>query len=83
MRAGRPPGAGGATQLRLDRQPYKARCRRRFSLEPPATREDEFYGDRGGTVKDPFGNQWHLATHIEDVPPDDTERRAAAMARAG
>ena len=41
--------------------------------------EDHFYGDRAGTVVDPFGHVWTLATHIEDVPPDEIVRRAAKM----
>jgi PhnB protein len=40
---------------------------------------DQFYGDRSGAVKDPFGHKWHIATHVEDVPPDEIERRAAKM----
>jgi PhnB protein len=40
---------------------------------------DQFYGDRCGNIKDPFGHKWSIATHIEDVPPDEIERRAAAM----
>jgi PhnB protein len=40
--------------------------------------EDRFYGDRTGSFEDPFGHQWHLATHVEDVPPDEMEERAAA-----
>jgi PhnB protein len=42
--------------------------------------EDKFYGDRTGTVEDPFGHQWHLATHKEDVSPEEMERRMAALA---
>lgn len=37
---------------------------------------DQFYGDRSGTVKDPFGHVWHISTHVEDVPPEELERRA-------
>jgi PhnB protein len=37
--------------------------------------EDMFYGDRSGGVKDPTGNQWWIATHIEDVPPEEMARR--------
>ena len=45
---------------------------------------DQFYGDRSGGVKDPCGNLWWIATHIEDVPPDELKRRAqAAMEKAG
>lgn len=39
---------------------------------------DQFYGDRSGMIKDPFGHEWNVATHVEDVPPDELERRAAA-----
>jgi PhnB protein len=42
---------------------------------------DEFYGDRSGQFEDPFGHRWSVATHVEDVPPDEMEKRAAeAMA---
>ena len=42
---------------------------------------DQFYGDRSGTVVDPFGHQWTIATHVEDVPPEEMQRRAEAMAK--
>ena len=38
---------------------------------------DQFYGDRTGGVDDPFGYQWYIATHVEDVPPDELAKRAA------
>jgi PhnB protein len=42
---------------------------------------DQFWGDRFGSVTDPFGHSWGIATHVEDVPPDEMEKRAAdAMA---
>jgi PhnB protein len=40
--------------------------------------ENKFYGDRGASLEDPFGHQWHFATHVEDVPPDEMEKRAKA-----
>jgi len=40
---------------------------------------DQFYGDRSGGLTDPFGHVWFVATHKEDVPPDELERRAAAQ----
>ena len=43
------------------------------SLREPV---DEFYGDRSAGVKDPAGNLWWLATHVEDVPEDEMARRA-------
>ncbi|EQB63038.1 MAG: hypothetical protein RBG1_1C00001G0617 [candidate division Zixibacteria bacterium RBG-1] len=36
---------------------------------------DQFYGDRHGGVKDPCGNHWWVATHIEDVPPEELQKR--------
>ncbi len=40
---------------------------------------DQFYGDRTAGVKDPSGNQWMIATHKEDVPPEELRRRAEAL----
>jgi PhnB protein len=40
--------------------------------------EDQFYGDRSGSFEDPFGHKWHISTHVEDVPPDEMAKRAAA-----
>ena len=41
--------------------------------------ENQFYGDRSGQFEDPFGHRWSIATHVEDVPPDEMEKRAAEM----
>jgi PhnB protein len=41
--------------------------------------EDQFYGDRSGTLSDPFGYQWTLATHIEEVSAEEAQRRMIAM----
>ena len=43
--------------------------------------QNQFYGDRTGTVQDPFGHVWHFATHVEDVPLKELKRRAAEMAQ--
>jgi PhnB protein len=45
--------------------------------------EDKFYGDRMGTIEDPFGHHWHVSTHQEDVPPDEMARRAATLTKPG
>jgi PhnB protein len=45
--------------------------------------EDRFYGDRAGQLEDPFGHHWSLATHVEDVPPEEMSRRAAEMMETG
>lgn len=39
--------------------------------------KDQFYGDRSGAVTDPFGHVWFIATHTEDVPPEEMQKRAA------
>jgi PhnB protein len=45
---------------------------------------DQFWGDRFGTITDPFGHVWNVATHVEDVPPEEiAERAKAAMAAMG
>jgi PhnB protein len=43
--------------------------------------QDQFYGDRSGTLTDPFGHQWTVATHKEDVTPDELRRRFDAMVK--
>src|SRR6266540_5082205 len=48
------------------------------SLREP---QDQFYGDRSAGVRDHFGNQWWLATHVEDVSMEEMQRRQAAMAQ--
>ena len=40
--------------------------------------ENQFWGDRMGTVTDPFGHKWSIATHVEDVPPEQYEERMKA-----
>ena len=44
--------------------------------------EDKFWGDRFGTIKDPFGHVWSIGTHIEDVTPEEMAERAKAAAAA-
>lgn len=48
-------------------------------LERPIA--DQFYGDRNGTIQDPYGHVWTIATHKEDVSQEEMERRAAALAK--
>jgi PhnB protein len=43
--------------------------------------QDQFYGDRSGTLRDPFGHIWTLATHIEDVAPDELDRRMKELSK--
>jgi len=41
--------------------------------------QDQFYGDRSGSLVDPFGHHWHIMTHKEDVSPEEMNRRLAEM----
>ena len=45
--------------------------------------ENQFYGDRMGGIEDPFGHHWYVATHVEDVSPEEMKRRMETMATAG
>ena len=45
--------------------------------------ENQFYGDRSGQFEDPFGHRWSIATHVEDVPPEEMEKRAAEAMATG
>lgn len=42
---------------------------------------NQFYGDRAGSLEDPFGHAWYISTHVEDVSPEEIEKRAAAMGK--
>ena len=44
--------------------------------------KNQFYGDRSGTVLDPFGHMWSISTHVEDVSPDEMKKRMAAASQA-
>ena len=57
----------------------KALAAEATSVMEPA---NQFYGDRNAGVKDFCGNVWWIATHVEDVSPEELERRAAARAQA-
>ena len=46
------------------------------TVEKPVA--DQFWGDRMGTVRDPFGHKWTLGTHVEDVAPEEMNRRFEA-----
>jgi PhnB protein len=41
--------------------------------------ENQFYGDRTGSFEDPWGHKWHIASHIEDVSPDEMAKRAQEL----
>ena len=60
--------------LRLNQNASSSSLKRSKSLREPT---DEFYGDRSAGLEDSQGNQWWLATHIEDVSPEELAKRAA------
>ena len=49
---------------------------------PQMEPEDQFWGDRFGSVTDPFGHSWQIATHVEDVPPEEMAERARSALAA-
>jgi PhnB protein len=79
----RGPGAYGGTAVTLgiyvdDADTVVARAvERGATVIRPV--EDQFYGDRSGQILDPWGHRWSIATHVEDVAPEEIARRAAAM----
>lgn len=79
------PGGGAPVSLMVyvtdvDRVFAQALAAGAKAMRPVA---DQFYGDRLGTLVDPFGHVWSLATHVEDVAPDEIDRRFAKMAQGG
>jgi PhnB protein len=83
----RAPGAYGGTPVMMslyvedvDATVQRALDRGATILRPV---EDQFYGDRSGQFTDPWGHRWSVASHVEDVPADEMERRAAAAMGGG
>jgi PhnB protein len=78
----RGPRAHGGTpvSLLLYVNDVDATCRAAVDAGAKVQREvkNQFYGDRSGTIEDPFGHVWTIATHVEDVAPDEMERRMKA-----
>jgi PhnB protein len=73
-----PRALGGAgVHLLLYVEDVDARFQRAVAAGAKVLRpvQDQFYGDRSGTLEDPFGHQWTIATHVEDVSDDEMQRR--------
>ena len=76
-----PKARGGATAtLMIYLEDVDAAYARALAAGATAERpvEDQFYGDRSGSVTDPFGHSWTLSTHVEDVGEEEMQRRMAA-----
>ena len=79
-----PASRGGATSsLMIYLEDVDAAFERAIAAGATVERpvEDQFYGDRSGTVTDPFGHSWTLSTHVEDVAEDEMQRRMAEFAK--
>ena len=78
-----PPGgvAGSPTSLFIYVEDVDAVVRRAVELGATLQRppQDQFYGDRDGHIVDPFGHGWTIATHVEDVAPEEMARRMAEL----
>ena len=73
------PGVSPPVQLMIYVEDVDATFKRALAAGAKETQpiKNQFYGDRSGTLTDPFGHVWTIATHIEDVPADEMQRRAA------
>ena len=79
-----PQARGGTTvQLHLYVRDVDATCEKAVAAGGKLRRpvEDKFYGDRAGTIEDPFGHVWYVATHKEEVPPKEMRRRIDEMTK--
>jgi PhnB protein len=75
------PGAGSSVSLLVYVKDVDSLFRQAISAGAKEVKsvEDQFYGDRSGTLTDPFGHVWTIATHKEDVSPEEMKRREEAM----
>ena len=86
MGARGPKAFGGSpVSLHLYVEDVDATTRRAIAAGATELRpvKDQFYGDRLGSVTDPFGHVWHISTHKEDVPVDELKRRAEKAMQGG
>jgi PhnB protein len=81
----RGPAAFGATTVSIHIHVDDADEAIRRALEAGASMvreaQDQFYGERSGRVRDPFGHEWNIGHHLEDVPPEEMQRRYTEMTR--
>lgn len=81
-----PKARGGATSSLMIYLPdvdtaFKRALDAGAKTDPRMELKDQFYGDRSGTVIDPFGHKWTLATHVKDVSEEDMRKSMDAMAK--
>jgi PhnB protein len=75
------PGVDPVSSIHLHVDNCDAMIRRAVELGAKVTREpkDQFYGERSGAIRDPFGHEWLIGHHIEDVSTDEMQRRYDAL----
>lgn len=78
------PGAQTTCSIHLHVEDCDAMIRRAVELGAELLREprDQFYGERSGSVRDPFGHEWLIGHHIEDVSTDEMQRRYDELMKA-
>lgn len=71
---------GPSAQFMIYVEDVDARVEQAVAAGAKLTRpvKDQFYGDRSGSVEDPFGHHWYIATHVEDLTLEETKKRADA-----
>ena len=76
---------GSSAHFMIYDEDVDARVERAIAAGAKLTRpvKDQFYGDRAGGVQDPFGHHWHIATHVEDLSPEEVRRRMDAEMAKG
>jgi uncharacterized glyoxalase superfamily protein PhnB len=77
------PGRKPSSLVHLHVDDADAAIRRAVSAGATVVREaqDAFYGERSGRIRDPFGHEWLIGHHTEDVPPEEMQRRYEALTR--
>jgi PhnB protein len=78
-------GCGASVTLHLHVDDADAMITRALALGATLEREpkDEFYGERSGVIRDPFGHRWNIGHQIEKVDPDEMQRRYTRLLESG
>lgn len=76
-------GTGMSIHLHVDDVDAMTERARAAGAEVVMEPKDQFYGERSSKIRDPFGHEWDIGSHIEDVTPDEMQRRFDAMFEQG
>ncbi len=72
-------GASATIYLQVDDADAVIRRAAEAGAEIESEPQDQFYGERSGSIRDPFGHRWNIGHRIEEVTPEEMQRRYAAM----